>query len=281
ETQEDLSDWSLNVADVRKEGLLGAGNFGQVWKVVHVKSNRIFAMKTMKAATMKWAEFEREVRVMMTFRHPNLVKTYAVGSDPEKSFILIDFLTNGSVIDYSNAVRRREKNPLSCTRKYGIASDVLKGMRYLCEENLIHRDLAARNVLLADDFTAKVADFGLALLADTDGTKDGHRDSMGTPWMWTAPEALRGRNRWSSKCDVWSYGVFCWELYTNCERYPYQDEVSNSRELDQFLKSGRRLKVPDSCHIAQLLAQCWTFDPESRPSFQELHSSFRALGPPE
>jgi len=47
------------------------------------------------------------------------------------------------------------------------------------------------------------------------------------PWKWTAPEALDGRNDWSTKCDVWSYGVFAWELYTNCRSIPYQGECFN------------------------------------------------------
>ncbi|KAA0202505.1 hypothetical protein HAZT_HAZT009169 [Hyalella azteca] len=166
EEQVDKSDWYLNPGDVTKEQRLGAGNYGEVWKVVLRRSGKVFAMKTMKPAKMALEEFEKEVTTMMSFRHPNLVKTYGVCSDPYESFILIDYLVNGSLMDYMKDAREGKKNPLSEGQKYQIACGVLKGMKYLSEENCIHRDLAARNVLLTDDLTPRVADFGLALLVD-------------------------------------------------------------------------------------------------------------------
>ncbi|XP_018009526.1 tyrosine-protein kinase Btk29A [Hyalella azteca] len=281
EEQVDKSDWYLNPGDVTKEQRLGAGNYGEVWKVVLRRSGKVFAMKTMKPAKMALEEFEKEVTTMMSFRHPNLVKTYGVCSDPYESFILIDYLVNGSLMDYMKDAREGKKNPLSEGQKYQIACGVLKGMKYLSEENCIHRDLAARNVLLTDDLTPRVADFGLALLVDPKQPDKKKKDTMGTPWMWTAPEALRGKDKWSSKSDVWSYGVFCWELYTDCTSNPYAPEIVSSLHLSRYLLKGGRLTLPSSCHLTALILSCWTYDPSERPSFKDLHEQMQQQGAPK
>lgn len=126
--------------------------------------------------------------------------------------------------------------------------DVCEAMEYLEANNFVHRDLAARNVLVSEDNIAKVSDFGLTKEASS------IQDTAKLPVKWTSPEALREKvrvlraqlpaalslshldlvfQRFSTKSDVWSYGILLWEIYS-FGRVPYPRIVSScSSEGDQ------------------------------------------------
>ena len=136
-------------------------------------------------------------------------------------------------------------------------SDTSRGMQYLEDKNVIHRDLAARNVLISEDDHAKVSDFGLALNDHTflDAGKVGHlrqavsrytlitRPFLQLPIKWTAPEALRS-NLFSSKSDMWSFGVLLWEIYSfgrvPYPRIPLADVVKH-------VEKGYQMEAPEGC----------------------------------
>ncbi|XP_031844138.2 protein kinase receptor Ret oncogene [Nomia melanderi] len=147
------------------------------------------------------------------------------------------------------------------------AWQISKGMAYLAEIKLVHRDLAARNVLLATGKVCKISDFGL--------TRDVYEDdaylkrSKGrVPVKWMAPESLAD-HVYTSKSDVWSFGVLLWELVTlGASPYPGVD-VHN---LYNLLKAGYRMERPANCsqQLYKLMVSCWHQEPGSRPSFKEL-----------
>ncbi len=89
------------------------------------------------------------------------------------------------------------------------------------------------------------------------------------PIKWTAPEALN-YGKYTSLCDVWSYGVLCWEIFSRGGT-PYQG-MTNTRARE-MLDSGYRMPAPDGCpeEIYQLMLRCWHYEPEDRPHFPEIH----------
>lgn len=88
------------------------------------------------------------------------------------------------------------------------SKQIADGMHFLAINKIIHRDLAARNILLCEDYTVKISDFGLAKDVETYGNNEYYKKSKKRlPFRWMAPETLTKKSKFSSASDVWSFGM--------------------------------------------------------------------------
>ncbi|XP_058449287.1 uncharacterized protein LOC131429253 [Malaya genurostris] len=151
---------------------------------------------------------------------------------------------------------------------HDFARQIACGMQHLEEKQITHRDLAARNILIDERKTLKISDFGLSRTGIYVNTRN-----KKVPLRWLSIEAMRD-NLYSSKSDVWAFGIVLWEIGT-LGGYPYPT-VSN-HELLTYLNNGSRLDRPEICttELYELMLNCWKSDPDDRPSFHQINKSLQ------
>ncbi|XP_038068801.1 angiopoietin-1 receptor-like [Patiria miniata] len=258
--------------------ILGKGNFGEVRAgCVKIKGQVTkAAIKTIKgnAHESAWEDFMKELRTMTGIEpHPNVVGLLGACMHEAILYVALEFLPNGNLRDYLRSTRPKQQgaagsqddvSPLTSSNLLKFSLDVAKGMEHLSNTGIIHRDLAARNILLSEDLTAKVSDFGLSRGEEIYVQKS----STGIPVRWLAIESLT-RRVYKSKSDVWSFGILLWEIVTfGSTPYPGIDNKS----LVHRLLDGYRMPKPENCadEIYDVMLKCWHVQPSNRPSFSEL-----------
>lgn len=213
-----FSDMSLEIEDliipwkelVLKEKI-GAGSFGTVHRADWNGSDvavKILMEQDFHPERLK--EFLREVAIMRSLRHPNIVLLMGAVTQPPNLSIVTEYLSRGSL--YRLLHRHGAREYLDERRRLSMAFDVAKGMNYLHKRNppIVHRDLKSPNLLVDKKYTVKVCDFGLSRLKAN--TFLSSKTAAGTP-EWMAPEVLRDEPS-NEKSDVYSFGVILWELMT-------------------------------------------------------------------
>ncbi|MEQ2309693.1 hypothetical protein AMECASPLE_001250 [Ameca splendens] len=259
--------WEIDPEELILGQEIGSGQFGLVlegkWK------DRKVAVKMVREECMSDEDFKEEAKVMMRLSHSKLVQLYGVCTQRSPTCLVFEYMESGCLSEYL----REKKGNLSLDLMMGMCLDVSEGMAYLESSNFIHRDLAARNCLVSKNNEVKVSDFGMTRFV----LDDQYTSSQGSkfPVKWSAPEVIK-YSKFSSKSDVWSFGVLMWEIY-NEGRLPYENR--SNTEVVESLNAGLRLLkprlAPDSVYL--LMEWCWKEKPEDRPSFALLLHELAAL----
>ncbi|XP_067948174.1 tyrosine-protein kinase TXK-like isoform X2 [Watersipora subatra] len=254
--------------DLQLEKQLGKGNFGEVWRAKY-KQEKDVAVKMTLPNLVNDYDFISEAKLMMRLQNEHLVQLYGVCEKPDL-LIVTEYMEEGALLDYL----KRKKNqllhqPNTCIE---IARQVCEGMAYLESEGFIHRDLAARNCLVGSGiygYQVKVADFGLSRHV----VDDEYLSSVGAkfPIRWSSPEVLLF-TKFSSKSDVWAFGVLMWEVFTG-GHIPYSNLTANQDVAEHVSQKRKVLNCPHACPSAvyqNIMLKCWQYKDEDRPKFSEL-----------
>lgn len=251
---------------------LGSGNFGTVKKGYYQmkKGVKTVAVKILKNEANDPAlkdELLAEANVMQQLDNPYIVRMIGI-CEAESWMLVMEMAELGPLNKYLQQNRHvKDKNIIE------LVHQVSMGMKYLEECNFVHRDLAARNVLLVTQHYAKISDFGLskALRADENYYKAQTHGKW--PVKWYAPECIN-YYKFSSKSDVWSFGVLMWEAFSYGQK-PYRGMKGS--EVSAMLEKGERMGCPLGCprEMYDLMNLCWTYDVESRPGFAAVELRLR------
>ncbi|XP_036900712.1 tyrosine-protein kinase ITK/TSK [Sturnira hondurensis] len=255
--------WVIHPSELTFVQEIGSGQFGLVHLGYWLNKDKV-AIKTIQEGAMSEEDFIEEAEVMMKLSHPKLVQLYGVCLEQAPICLVFEFMEHGCLSDYL----RNQRGLFAAETLLGMCLDVCEGMAYLEEACVIHRDLAARNCLVGENQVIKVSDFGMTRFV----LDDQYTSSTGTkfPVKWASPEVF-SFSRYSSKSDVWSFGVLMWEVFSE-GKIPYENR-SNS-EVVEDITTGFRLYKPRlaSSHIYQIMNHCWKEKPEDRPPFSRLLS---------
>ncbi|KAF7818634.1 serine/threonine-protein kinase PCRK1-like [Senna tora] len=273
--------------------MLGEGGFGCVYKglikSVEDPSRKIeVAVKQLgKRGMQGHKEWVTEVNVLGIVEHPNLVKLVGYCADDDERgiqrLLIYEYMPNRSV---EHHLSPRSETPLPWGRRLKIAEDAARGLTYLHEEmdfQIIFRDFKSSNILLDEHWNAKLSDFGLARLGPSEGLTHVSTAVVGT-MGYAAPEYVQ-TGRLTSKSDVWSYGVFLYELITGRRPFDRNRPKGEQKLLEwvrPYLADGKKFQLIldprlDKKHLfksAQRLAiianRCLVKNPKNRPKMSEV-----------
>lgn len=216
-------------------------------------------------------EYKREVSSLFLLYHPYLVLLMGVVAEPLNLSIVTEFCKGGNLFEL---LYKRPNIYLSWEFKKKILLQIAIGMNYLHTNDppVLHRDLKSLNILLtnkieksSDTTDIKISDFGLSRLYQKSCILSGH---LGTCY-WMAPEIIV-RKRYSTKVDVYSYGIIIWEVCTR--KTPYGCMSQQQVQFYVSVKKGRpNMKIiPNDTppKLIQLMQMCWDHEPNNRPTFE-------------
>jgi len=205
------------------KGLLGKGGFAKVYAVKCRSNKKVVACKAvLRASLVKAAQIQKlkyEIKIHRELKHPNIVRYFVNFQDEERIYILMEYCKNQTLMELVNR-RKRLSEPE--TQYYML--QILGGVRYLHDTNVIHRDLKLGNILLDANMHCKIADFGLATKLQSPEQRK--TTICGTP-NYIAPEVLDGKKGGHSfEVDIWSMGVIMYTLLLGIP--PFQTGRVNS-----------------------------------------------------
>lgn len=206
---------------------LGAGGMGSVYKARDTRLDRLVALKILRtelsAQPGETARLEQEARVTAAVSHPNVVQVFSSGNDHKQFYLVMELVDFGSLDDL---IEQHGKLPEAQVLEIGL--QIAQGLQAAQEKGLIHRDIKPANILFANESSAKIGDFGLAVAA---GQKaDAQNEIWGTPY-YVAPERLNNEPE-DFRSDIFSLGATLFHAIAG--RPPIEGESTSATELRQL-----------------------------------------------
>jgi len=191
---------------------LGRGGMGVVYRAVQDGLQRIVAIKMLVAGNLAsaglLARFRTEAEAVARLAHPNIVQIFEIGEAAGHPFLAFEYVAGGTLSDRTIA------GPQSPRQSAALVATLARAMEYAHQHGIIHRDLKPANVLLTEDETPKIADFGLAKHLASESRQTHTGDVMGSP-SYMAPEQARGASEQiGPACDIYALGAILYEMLT-------------------------------------------------------------------
>ena len=251
---------------------LGQGGMGTVYKALDRNLNRMVALKLLRRELSEdesyIAKLEDEARITASINHPYVVKVFSFGSDQGQYYIAMELVDKGSLDDLMQLQGR-----VSELQILQVGLQVAGGLQAAHQAGLIHRDVKPGNILFADAHTAKITDFGLALLAEHEAEARG--EIWGTPY-YIAPEKLNQQPE-DFRSDIYSLGGTLFHAVAG--RPPFEAESASLVALKHLKSKAVSLQAfaPDvSGETAYVINRMLHKDPGQRyASYGELLDHFK------
>jgi len=277
---------SVKNSDLKIVEKLGRGKYGEVHSC-HFLGSFSSAMVYVKSLDQKCSsdqrlEFEADAYILSGFDDPNVSCVVGVNISVDPWFIVQEFSDQGDLTQYlqDHVAESSLSTPSYQTISYGallfMATQVASGMKFLATVQYVHRDLATRNCLVYPGYKVKIADCGAARPAyNCDYYSLGEGEER-IPIRWMAWEAVL-LGAFTTKSDVWAFGVTLWEILTIAREQPYEglsdnQVIENLSELSAHGSLLHQLPQPYNCprDVYDLMVECWHKEALDRPGWAEI-----------
>ena len=241
--------------------VIGVGGMAVVYKAYDRFAERNVAVKILKDEFAEDEEFRRrfknESRAIAMFSHPNIVSIYDVGSGDGPQYIVMEYINGITLQQYLDV-----KKVLPLHDAIAIMEQTLKGIQHAHERGVVHRDLKPQNIMLLEDGTVKVTDFGIARMASVN-TKTMSEMALGSV-HYISPEQASG-NETDFKADIYSLGAIFYVLTTG--RFPFDGDTPVSIALQHVQKqpdNPRMINDTIPIGVDQIIMKAMQKSPDKR-----------------
>ncbi|KAM7409061.1 hypothetical protein PAMA_002664 [Pampus argenteus] len=256
---------------------LGKGEFGEVLLskakgMEEREEETVVLVKSLQTRDEQLQlDFRREAEMFAKLSHPNVVRLLGVCREAEPHYMILEYYDLGDLKQFLRISKSKDdkakSQPISTKTKVSICAQVAHGMEHLSNHRFVHKDLAARNCLINSQRRVKVS--SLSLSKDVYNSEYYHYRQAWIPLRWLPSESVF-EDDFSTKSDVWAFGVLMWEVFSHGEM-PYA-KLSDDEVLEGLQTGKLKLPVPDGCpsKIYKLMVRCWAPSLKERPSFSDI-----------
>nr|XP_034824659.1 uncharacterized protein LOC117982418 isoform X2 [Maniola hyperantus] len=234
---------------------LGQGTYGKVQLGINKKTGQEVAIKTIKKCKIETEadliRIRREVQIMSSVRHPNIVHIYEVFENSEKMILVMEYCSGGELYDYLS-----QKKVLEEDEARRLFRQIATAVYYCHIHKICHRDLKLENVLLDDTGSAKIADFGLSNVFKETSLLS---TFCGSP-LYASPEIVKGTPYIGPEVDCWSLGVLLYTLVYGAMPF----DGSNFKRLVRQISNGDYYEPKNPSTASPLIRDMLTVDPLKR-----------------
>lgn len=268
-----------------KGSLIGEGSFGSVSLALHAITGELMAVKQVEIpSATKGTEFDKrknnmvsalkhEIELLQGLHHPNIVQYLGTTADDQCLNIFLEYVPGGSI-----ATMLKQYNTFQEPLIKNFVRQILAGLAYLHNRDIIHRDIKGANILVDNKGGVKISDFGISkrveastvLGSRASGGGGGHlhRPSLQGSVYWMAPEVVR-QTAHTKKADIWSLGCLVVEMFIGAHPFP---DCSQLQAIFAIGSNQARPPAPESASkdAVAFLDMTFQVDHEKRPSADEL-----------
>ncbi|XP_024977073.1 wall-associated receptor kinase 2-like [Cynara cardunculus var. scolymus] len=270
-----------------KTNVIGQGGFGIVYKGILADKTTVAIKKSKSIDENQIEQFINEVIILSEISHPNVVKLLGCCLETQTPLLVYEFVANKTVFHHLH--EKYEISSMAFERRLNLAAQISEALAHIhSSTQIIHRDVKSSNILLTDDFTAKVSDFGISRFIPVDET---HLQTLVHGTLgYIDPEYFRS-GILTVKSDVYSFGMVLVELLTGRKVFSpdgTESELGLATFFVSSMERGRLIQVLDDRvrndgvnehieHLARLAKDCVELEGKKRPTMKEVKEKLEEL----
>ena len=243
---------------------IGKGTFGKVKLALHTPTKEQVAIKILEKSKIKskrdLERIEKEIKYLKMFNNPNIIKIYQIKEDEKNFYIVMEYVQGGELFNYIVSNKHLDENEASF-----FYSQIIHIIQEIHKHKICHRDMKPENLLLTQNKTIKLIDFGLS---------NEYEDLLETPCgspCYASPEIIQGRKYSGVAIDLWASGIILFSML--CGYLPFDDK-DNEVLFRKILKckyefpKNKKYKISDNAK--DLIRKILTVDPKKRITLEEI-----------